>query len=103
MSLRPPRTLVPGPADAIGLLALDAELRAEKVAALDRSERAAKTALAVLRAVESPEDRVPAKLAAAKAVHAFFIQRELMGFRRHGDVIEAFPIPREVLALVGAC
>jgi hypothetical protein len=103
MSLRPPRTLAPAPADAIGLLALDVEVRAEKVAALDQSERAVKAALAALGTVERPEDRVRATLAAAKAVHAFFIQRELMGFRRHEDVIEGLPVPREVLAKVGVC
>jgi hypothetical protein len=40
--------------------------------------------------------------AAAEAVYAYFIQRELCGFRRHQDVIREYGIPNEVLARLGA-
>jgi hypothetical protein len=39
---------------------------------------------------------------AAAAVHAYFIQRELCGFRRHDDVIREMGIPRSVLVRLGA-
>ena len=40
--------------------------------------------------------------AAAVAVHHYFIQRELMGMRRHDGVIREYGIPRAVLARLGA-
>ena len=40
--------------------------------------------------------------AAAEAVYAYFVQRELCGLRRHDDVIREYGIPREVLVQAGA-
>lgn len=41
-------------------------------------------------------------MAAADAVHAYFIQREFCGLRRHDGVIREYGIPREVLVRLGA-
>ena len=38
---------------------------------------------------------------AAIAVHAWFIQREICGMRRHDDVIKELKIPRAVLVRLG--
>jgi hypothetical protein len=48
------------------------------------------------------DGRDAALKAAAQAVHAYFIQRELCGFRRHEAVIREYEIPRAVLARLGA-
>jgi hypothetical protein len=101
MSLRPPRSLVPGRAAQSPLNVLDAEVMAEKAAALAHSGRKLERALDLLRAA-ADADRPELVVAAAKATHAYFIQRELMGFNRHAEVIERYAIPREVLARVGA-
>ncbi|TIV55267.1 MAG: hypothetical protein E5V86_27500, partial [Mesorhizobium sp.] len=39
---------------------------------------------------------------AAAAVHAYFIQRELCGLRKHDAVIREYNIPRAVLVRLGA-
>ncbi|WP_367161450.1 DUF6665 family protein, partial [Mesorhizobium sp.] len=39
---------------------------------------------------------------AAAAVHAYFIQRELCGLRKHDAVIREYDIPRAVLVRLGA-
>lgn len=52
--------------------------------------------------VAGPERRVVLLREAAKAVHAYFIQRELCGLRRHDDVIREMGIPRAVLVRLGA-
>lgn len=102
MSLRPPRRLRPGFAiDATH--ALEVEILAEKAEALGRAGRKAESALAELAAVSRQDSRRPALLAsAAVAVHAYFIQRELMGFRQHAEVVERLGVPRDVLARLGA-
>ena len=38
---------------------------------------------------------------AREAVWAYFVQRELIGFKRHQDVIAAFSIPPDVLNGLG--
>ena len=60
-------------------------------------------AMAALNA-SAPDDAArEARLkAAAVAVHHYFIQRELMGMRRHHGVIREYGIPRAVLARLGA-
>jgi len=37
----------------------------------------------------------------ADNVHAFFIQREMMGMSNHAHAIEHYKIPKEVLSKVG--
>ena len=90
------------PADS-GLDLLGHEILAEKAAALGRAGEKARVALARLREhPEGAEGRDGALKAAADAVHAYFIQRELCGFRRHDAIIREYEIPRAVLVRLGA-
>ena len=60
-------------------------------------------ALARLKAhPDSEEGREALLKASAEAVHAYFIQRELCGLRRHDAIIREYEIPRAVLARLGA-
>ena len=97
-SLRPP-SLPPGMDVGAALHdALGHEILQEKAAALGRAGDRAAQAMARLNAVErdSPERQELLK-DAARAVHAWFIQRELCGLRHHADVIRELGIPQEVL------
>ena len=90
------------PADS-GLDLLGHEILAEKAAALGKAGEKAQKALAKL--AEHPkgaEGREAMLKAAAEAVHAYFIQRELCGFRRHDAVIREYEIPIAVLVRLGA-
>jgi hypothetical protein len=90
------------PADT-GLDLLGHEILAEKAAALGKAGEKARVALGRLREIpRDAEDRDAALKAAADAVHAYFIQRELCGFRRHEAVIREYGIPGAVLARLGA-
>ncbi len=77
------------------------EILAEKAASLGRAGERVEAALARLREDESGECALLLK-AAAEAVHAYFIQRELCGLRRHDAAIREYDIPRAVLARLGA-
>ena len=102
MTLRPP-TAYGFATDGNPLEPLALEIMAEKAAALGRAGEAAQHALDRLEAHEGAgAERDRLRLEAARAVHAWFIQRELCGLRRHAGVIEALSIPREVLARLGA-
>lgn len=96
-------TMWPGlPADS-GLDLLGHEIMAEKAAALGKAGEKAR--LALERLGEHPagaEGREALLKAAADAVHAYFIQRELCGFRRHDAIIREYAIPGAVLARLGA-
>jgi hypothetical protein len=103
MSLRPPSQYGnPGKAtDSLGLL--DHEIMAEKAAALGRAGERVERALAELNTHEGDADaRTRLLKAAAEAVYAYFIQRELCGMRRHQDVIREYQIPNAVLVRLGA-
>ena len=91
-----------GTADnALDLLAH--EIAAEKASALGRAGEAVEKALAGLKGLDVADPSREARLRdAAKAVHAYFIQRELCGMRRHDAVIREYGIPRAVLARLGA-
>jgi hypothetical protein len=90
------------PADS-GLDLLGHEILAEKAAALGKAGEKARLALARLKAhAVGKEGREAALRAAADAVHAYFIQRELCGFRRHDGIIREYEIPRAVLVRLGA-
>jgi hypothetical protein len=90
------------PADT-GLDLLGHEILAEKAAALGRAGEKAGVALAKLKAhPDSKEGREALLKATAEAVHAYFIQRELCGFRRHDAIIREYEIPRAVLVRLGA-
>lgn len=82
---------------------LGQEIMAEKAASLGRAGEKASRALARL-AQATPDDPSRAALLkeAADAVHAYFIQRELCGLRRHDGVIRDLAIPRAVLVRLGA-
>ncbi len=90
------------PADS-GLDLLGHEILAEKAAALGRAGEKARVALARLKAHPAgAEGREVLLKASAEAVHAYFIQRELCGFRKHDAIIREYDIPRAVLARLGA-
>ena len=103
MSLRPLGQYTnPGKvSDSVGLL--DHEILAEKAAALGRAGERVERLLAELNAHEGDADERSRLLkAAAEAVYAYFIQRELCGMRRHQDVIREYRIPNAVLVRLGA-
>jgi hypothetical protein len=103
MSLRSPGGLSAASLAESGFDALGYEILAEKAASLGRAgERAA----ASLRRLREYRDDAGGRAAlvkeAAEAVYAYFIQRELCGFRRHDDIIRDYGIPKEVLVRLGA-
>ncbi|MGB3897816.1 MAG: DUF6665 family protein [Mesorhizobium sp.] len=77
------------------------EILAEKAASLGRAGERVEAALARLRQGGAEERTVLLK-AAAEAVRAYFIQRELCGLRRHDAAIREYDIPKAVLARLGA-
>jgi NADPH-dependent curcumin reductase CurA len=86
-----------------GLDTLDYELAGEMAASLGRAGNRVASAMAALNAHNARDaERVLLVKAAAGAVHAYFIQRELIGLRRHHDAIRDYGIPEEVLARLGA-
>jgi hypothetical protein len=79
------------------------EILAEKAAALGRAAQKAEESLARLRESQAdPDQRVMLVKQAADAIYAYFIQRELCGFRKHDAVIRDYQIPKQVLARLGA-
>ena len=81
------------------------ELQQEAAASLGRQGRRVQAALDELRMIDGraePARRAAALYAAADVVWKYFVQREMMGLLDHAPVIEAYSIPREVLAKVGA-
>ncbi len=102
MTVRPPSQLAQKTADPLAR-ALDYEIAGEMAAALGSAGRKVEKALAALgRCAPDDPGRPMALKRAAAAVHAYFIQRELCGMRRHEAVIREYAIPREVLARLGA-
>jgi hypothetical protein len=104
VALRLPDSLsTPATASEAAFDALGHEIMAEKAASLGRAGDKAGQCLARLNACDpaSPERAVLLKQA-AQAVHAWFIQREVCGLRRHQDVIRDLRIPQEVLVRLGA-
>lgn len=83
-----------------GTAALEHEIAAERANSLGTAEKRVKTTLAALSAADA--DRASCLAAASQAVWAYFVQRELLGFRRHAEVIRDLNIPAEVLAGLGA-
>jgi hypothetical protein len=78
-----------------GLGALDYELAGEMAASLGEAGRRAEETLAQLSAhAGGEEERTRLLRAAADAVYAYFIQRELCGLKRHDDVVRQLAIPR---------
>lgn len=102
--MKPPRGLSveAGLALLTGRESVDAEIAAEKAAALGRAGRRLEKAMAAFRATSPGAERRLAAYAAAEAVQAYFIQRELMGQRNHAEIIRQHDIPQEVLGKIGA-
>ena len=78
------------------------ELVSERAAALGRAGQAVELAMARLNEGADGPDREALLKAAAKAVWAFFVQREACGFRDQRGVIAHYGIPRAVLVRLGA-
>lgn len=102
MTVRPPKAFSGVRPELLGENELEAEILAEKAAAIGRTGEALRKALDRL-ACEPPGDaRRALAYAAAEAAQAFFIQRELMGMRSHAEVVRQYGVPPEVLGKVGA-
>lgn len=102
MSLRPPSNYSPSRQESAFDL-IGHEILAEKAASLGRTGERAAAALANLRRHgQEPHGRDLLVKDAAAAVHAYFIQREVCGLRRHQDIIRELAIPAEVLVRLGA-
>ncbi|KKC36721.1 hypothetical protein WH87_13795 [Devosia epidermidihirudinis] len=83
-----------------GTAALDHEILAERASSLGAAEQRVIASIAALKA--ATDDR-PSRLHDARQhVWAYFVQRELIGFRKHADVIQELNIPTEVLVGLGA-
>ncbi len=100
MSLRDSLDLIRMVRPEAGTAAIEHEILAERAASLGAAERKVAETIAALVATEG--DAAPQLAAARNAVWAYFVQRELIGFRRHHDVIRELNIPAQVLAGLGA-
>ena len=102
MSFRPPNFLLSSSPGGT-LTPLELELAGEKANALARAGRKAEEALARLAAARDQESTDLDVLidAAADAVFALTVQRELCGLRNQSDMIRRYDVPRDVMARVG--
>jgi hypothetical protein len=100
MSLRDSLELIRIVRPEAGTSALEHEIAAERASSLGAAEARVKTTLQALR--NGSDDRSTLLRDAQQAVWAYFVQRELIGFRRHTEVIQDLNIPGEVLAGLGA-
>lgn len=83
-----------------GTAAIDHEIAAERASSLGAAEaRVIKTLKAL---AETSGSREVVLDDARDAVWSYFVQRELVGFRRHTDVIRDLAIPGTVLSGLGA-
>ena len=79
-----------------GTAAIEHEILAERASSLGAAEMRVVQAISALNGT-------PDRLATArKVVWEYFVQRELIGFRKHADVIRDLNIPTQVLAGLGA-
>lgn len=87
-----------------GIDVLDHELAQEVASALGHAGRRAEECLNRLAHHKgSRVERDKLLRQAASAVHAYFIQREVCGLRKHDDVVRSLAIPKAVLVRLGAC
>ena len=84
-----------------GYAVLEHEIMAERASSLGAAEQRVKTSVDAYLSSEKA-DRSQELATAQRAVWGYFVQRELIGFTRHQDVIAAFSIPRVVLNGLGA-
>jgi hypothetical protein len=101
MSFRPPRVFAHLPDPNRADTALNAEILGEKALALGRAGKRVEQTLAQLRE-SADKDRENARRAAAEAVYAYLIQRELCGLRDSEAVFRSYGVPRDVIAILGA-
>jgi hypothetical protein len=99
MSLRDSLDLIGAVRPDSGTAMLEHEIAAERASSLGAAERRVISALAALR---EDMDAAQHLAAARQAVWEYFVQRELVGFRRHTDVIRDLGIPTVVLNGLGA-
>lgn len=100
MSLRDSLDLIRTVRPDAGTTAIDHEILAERASSLGAAEQRVVKAVATLASATFERDAALA--AARKVVWEYFVQRELVGFGRHNDVIQDLRIPREVLVGLGA-
>ncbi len=99
MSLRDSLDLIAMVKPEAGTAALDHEIMAERASSLGAAES---KVIAAIAALAEADDEKTALQKARDAVWAYFVQRELIGFRKHTDVIQSLSIPPQVLAGLGA-
>ena len=86
-----------------GASELEMELLGEKAYSLGQAAQLVEKSLNALDAFIGTEvGRDKLIQLSADAVHAFFVQRELMGFSDHHHPIDHYKIPKHVLNKVGA-
>jgi hypothetical protein len=100
MSLRDSLDLIRAVRPDAGTAALEHEIMAERASSLGAAEQRVIKAVAALAVAVG--DRADCLAEARQVVWEYFVQRELVGFRKHADVIHELSIPREVLAGLGA-
>lgn len=100
MSLRDSLDLIRTVRPDAGTAAIEHEILGERAASLGAAEHRVIKAIAALAA--AGEQRAIALAEAQRTVWEYFVQRELVGFRKHNDVIQELSIPREVLVGLGA-
>ncbi|MET3924935.1 DUF6665 family protein [Devosia sp. 2618] len=100
MTLRESLDLIRMVRPEAGTAAIEHEILAERASSLGAAERKVIDAIAALSTATGDRDD---KLGEARnVVWAYFVQRELVGFRKHTDVIQELSIPGEVLVGLGA-
>lgn len=85
---------------------LQFDMLGEMAASLGLHGERVERAIAALRAFDEAggegEERLTLLRAAAQEVWAYFVQREVCGFRNNSDAVAQYRIPGEVLARLGA-
>lgn len=97
MSLRDSLDLLKAVNPEGGQAVLEHEIMAERASSLNAAEARVAKAMDALRAQHTDDTLADAR----EAVWAYFVQRELVGFKRHQDVIAAFGITKDVLNGLG--
>ena len=82
-----------------GTTAIEHEIQSERANSLSAAERRVIKAIAGLELAPSDDTALNE---ARQAVWAYFVQRELIGFRKHTEVIRDLKIPAQVLNGLGA-
>ena len=81
---------------------LETEVLGEKAYSLGLAAKAVEASLAALKSFNGPESELlTLQQSCADKVHAYFVQRELMGFTNHDHPITHYDIPKDVLSKIG--